>query len=1413
MSRFKTTLRASFPAAVLIALATTQVHADADAWIEFPGGAGPGAGKHVVFLTGDEEYRSEEGLPMLAQILSQKHGFRATVLFAVNPETGEIDPNNASSLPGAATLEDADAIVMLTRFRAWPEEAMAKFVKRVEAGVPIIALRTSTHAFQFPEGSEFRAYNDFGKHVLGEQWVNHWGRHKVEATRGVVEPGAEDNPILRGVVDVFGDSDVYEAYPPADATILLRGQVLAGMQADSPPADYRKARATDKVEQPINDPMMPIAWTRLHRQASGAVNRVFCTTMGAATDLRNEGLRRLIVNAVYWGLEMDVPERADVELIGKYEPTAYGFDGFQRGRTVADVAAALGVGDAKPQTDSTSWQVTPHERIALVGNSLAERMNLFGHFESLLHSRFPKHELVVRNFARPADEVGLRQRPSSYTTIDDPVKVFGAQTYLCFFGFNEAFAGAEGEAGFRVTYESYLDEMTSTYPSTDGKAPRFVIVSPIAWEPTGNPLWPDAIVRNESLRRYAEICREIAEKRGLPFVDLFTPTEQLFVAEAGMQYTINGCHLNEQGDREIALLLDAALFGGEPPAPVDSRQFAALRSAVVEKAWMHAQDHRMLNGWYVYGGRRTWDTETFPREYVKLRAMIAVRDRYVWELAQGKTPAPPDDSQTGELFVPPTRFGNPEQNYSEPEELRYLTPEESIAAMTVPAGYEVKLFASEREFPELAKPCQLNFDNRGRLWAGCMPTYPQWRPGDPLPNDRLLIFEDENGDGRADRCKVFYDKLQCPTGFEFWNGGVLVVDQPRLLWLKDTDGDDKADVVVHLLDGWASDDTHHAVGAFEFSHGGLLHMLEGIAMSTTVETPWGPHRTHGPSGAHVLDPRTLKIRHFQTPGYGNPWCYVFDSWGQGIVGDGTGAQQHWDSPLSGANVAGRRGFDPVFNNQGMRPCVGSEFLLSRHLPDDVQGQFIYACVINMNGIPRFTVEDDRSGFSGHRVMLAATGGDADRKPRPDDLLKSSDKAFRPVDPQLGPDGALWFGDWCNALIGHMQYSQRDPNRDHSRGRIFRLVAKDRPLLTPVTQYGKSEAELLEQLREYEPRTRYRARRELAGRPTDQVVAAVKAWVDALDPADPQFERLQCEALWVLASHHALATDLLDRVLQSKDYHARSAAMHIVADQRDEIPNAPELLAAGVRDAEGRVRLEALRGLSFFPTLTAAQATLAAFDAPLDPWLDYMLQHTLGAQQSAWLDAYQSGSLTADRPAAKQYIADYIARQEPGLKAQVHVKALLNPDTAEDERPGHYEAIAAVGGDRRNGAHVFQRVCATCHRVGQVGYDFGPELSDVGKRLPRQKIIESIIEPSKTVDPKYVTTTLFLSDGKAAAGFVVRTTDDEIELLMAEGKRQVFRMDEIDEVFETNQSSMPENLPVALAPGEFLDVIEYLSSLK
>jgi putative heme-binding domain-containing protein len=1053
------------------------------------------------------------------------------------------------------------------------------------------------------------------------------------------------------------------------------------------------------------------------------------------------------------------------------------------------------------------------ERIALIGNSTAERMNLFGHFEALLHGRFPGKKLVVRNFARPADEVANRQRPADYTKLDDPVAAFGADTYLLFFGFNESFAGPDAVERFKEGYLNLLGELATKYPRDDTKAPpRLVIVSPIAVEPTGDPLMPDADARNKMLALYRDAARDVAARKGLAFVDLFDATRDAFAAEPGRQFTINGCHVNEDGDRLVGKLLDEKLFGAAGSHKLAADAFARLRAAVIDKAWVAMQDHRMVNGWYVYGGRRTWDYETFPREYAKLRNMAAVRDAYVWDIAAGRpVPPQPDDSETGELIVPQTRFGEPRQAYSEnPEGGPVIkSPEDVIKTCTVPEGFEIRLFADERKFPEIAKPAQLAFDSKGRLWISTMPSYPQWKPGDPRPADKLVILEDTDGDEQADRSTVFHDKLHCPTGFQFFDGGVIVMDQPRMLWLKDTDGDDKADVVVHVLDGWATEDTHHTAGAFEASPGGRLHMLEGVAMSTALETPWGPFRNYGSSGAYVLDPRTWKISHFDTPGYGNPWCYVFDEWGQGICGDGTGAAQHWDTPLSGKQYRGRKGMNPVFNTEGMRPVVGSEFLRTRQFPDDVQDQFIYACVINMNGIPRWKFSADGAGFKGERVRH-----DPNDPKTPFDLIKSTDKHFRPVDPQIGPDGALWFGDWANPLIGHMQYSQRDPNRDHVHGRIYRLVYKDKPLLKPETQAGKSIDEVLEHLKSPEWRTRYRARADLQARPRDQVLDAAKAWLGRV-ASHSAAERLATEVLWLQESFHAVDAGLLARLLESPAAEARAAAVRVLTDERDRFPDAEARLIEKATDPHPRVRTEAVRGLSHYPTMPAMQAVIAAADIePSDRFIAYTCDAALGANIDLWKKHHEAGTFASKGTPAFAIVESVLGLDKKAAEIMPHLKILLSKDPkSEEERNKAMTALAGItGGSNDNGKAVFRRVCINCHSLGAEGANLGPNLAGVGKRLDSYKLVESIVDPNAQVDEKYLSTLVVTEDGRSITGLLVSESPEEVVIF--DGKQQNrIATSEIEERLKLKQSSMPEGLAATLSPNELLDVVEFLRSLK
>lgn len=330
---------------ILAALAIPQPAQD---WVVYEGGSGPGKGKSIVFLTGDEEYRSEEGLPQLAKILAQRHGFKCTVLFSIDA-LGDIDPKTKNNEPGLEALETADLCVMLLRFREWPDAQMSHFVNYYLAGKPIIALRTSTHAFDYAATSEspYRKFGwqskewpgGFGRQVLGETWISHWGDHGRQATRGIIPEDAKTNAILRGVDDLFVTTDVYEAAPPPDAQILVRSQVLSGMNPEDAPATGRKKTAQG-IEQDINSPMMPIAWVRQRRNESGKVNKILTTTMGAATDLMNEGVRRLLVNGVYWaaGLERKIPRRANVDFVGAYQPSPFGFDGFRKGVKPAALA-------------------------------------------------------------------------------------------------------------------------------------------------------------------------------------------------------------------------------------------------------------------------------------------------------------------------------------------------------------------------------------------------------------------------------------------------------------------------------------------------------------------------------------------------------------------------------------------------------------------------------------------------------------------------------------------------------------------------------------------------------------------------------------------------------------------------------------------------------------------------------------------------------------------------------------------------------------------------------------------------------------------------------------------------------------------------------------------------------------------
>lgn len=1197
--------------------------------VVYEGGDGPGKGKHVVFISGDEEYRGEEGLPMLAKVLSQRHGFKATVLFPLGDD-GTINPDKNKSLPGAEALDSADAIVMLLRWRAWPDEQMRHFSDAYRRGVPIVALRTSTHPFKF-DGGQFKDFNSFGKRVVGEEWVSHWGRHKAEATRGVIEPSAKDDAVLRGVDDVFGDTDVYEANPPADAKILLRGQVLKGMKPTDPPADYRKKTAAG-TEQGVNDPMMPVAWTRVHKNEAGKENKVFCTTLGAATDLQSEGLRRLVVNAVYWAVGIEVPARADVSYVGEYQPTMYGFGGYRKG--VKPETHALPAGAGASDSPANRFELKKGEHIALIGNALPDRMQHDGYFETLVHARFPEHDLVFRNLAVAGDELTKRHRSENFGSPDEWLTRVKADVVFAFFGFNESFKGTEGLNQFKSDLDAFLKGTQKKNYSGRGAA-RVVLFSPIANEKHQDPNYPDPTEANARIQMYTAAMLEVATSNGVRFVDLFTPTQALYTAAKidGKSLTINGMHLSAEGDRLLAAVMARALFGEQPPASDNEK----LRVAVNEKnAQWHAR-YRTVDGYNVYGGRSKMEYEqgtggpklsnykVMQEEMSQRDVLTANRDKVVWAAARGKE-LKPDDSN----LPPVTKVRSNKPGPNPDESFPILTAEQSMAKLKLHPGLKANVFASEEQFPELVNPVQMAWDTKGRLWVAAWYTYPERTPTSPR-GDSLLVFEDVDGDGKADKCSTFLDNLNCPTGFQFYKDGVLLMQAPDLWFVRDTDGDGRADWKERVLMGLDSADSHHTTNSMVFEPGGAVYLSDGVFHRTQVETARGVVRNDD-AAIYRYEPRTNKFQTHISYGFANPHGRVVDYWGNDFVTDATGNNTYFGPAFSGhLDYPQKHKSLRQFWERPSRPCPGTGILTSRHFPDDWQNNFLNLNVISFQGCYRVKVKQEGSGLWGESLP---------------DLFYSEDPNFRPTFINVGPDGALYFADWHNPIIGHLQHHLRDPNRDHAHGRVYRLTYEGRPLMKPAKIDGQPIAALLELLKEPENQTRELAKVELGEHDSAEVVSAVKKWAGALDKKDPAYEHHMMEALWVHQWHNIVDLGLLGRMLASTEPNARAAATKVLCDWRDRVPNVMAMLAKQAADDSPRVRLEAVRAASFFPTADAVGIVLAAKKLKTDYYLDYTIGETMRQLEPFARKALSAGGqIAGGDPAGMEYFLGVLSAGE------------------------------------------------------------------------------------------------------------------------------------------------------------------------
>lgn len=531
--------------------------------------------------------------------------------------------------------------------------------------------------------------------------------------------------------------------------------------------------------------------------------------------------------------------------------------------------------------------------------------------------------------------------------------------------------------------------------------------------------------------------------------------------------------------------------------------------------------------------------------------------------------------------------------------------EEELASFTVAEGYTVELYASEEQ--GVIKPTAMRWDEQGRLWVLTSPTYPQLKPGH-LPGDRLIVLEDTNSDGRPDRSKVFVDHLNIPLGFELGNGGVYLGEQTRLLFLKDINNDLRADTIETVFSGFGTSDAHQTINSFMWSPSGELFFSQGYHIFSRIETPWGIRKSNRAS-IWRYRPKLGQLDNFldEATASDNPWGLNFDDWGR-VFNKSNAQGMYFTSP--GLIVNSQKAMLPQIGAASNKSGI-IEIIRSSHFPDSVQNDFLVAGYYN-NRIDRMKISKDGSGYSA-RLM--------------EPLLVSSGTAFRPVDIKTGPDGAVYVLDWYNPVIGHYQASMRDPSRDKSHGRIWRITANNRPLSQKPVLTQQPVSALLEHLRSPEHWTRYQTRRLLAALPTGEVQPALDNWLENLDPRDRQYEAGLREAMFVYMSHELVNEQLLRRLSRSANPDARALAAQAVERWWPALGSPLNYLSALVNDPSPNVRLMAVVAVGNIPKAESMLVAAKALDHPTDKFILYALEKAVNALKNYWSPALRDGLLT------------------------------------------------------------------------------------------------------------------------------------------------------------------------------------------
>ena len=813
------------------------------------------------------------------------------------------------------------------------------------------------------------------------------------------------------------------------------------------------------------------------------------------------------------------------------------------------------------------------ERIALIGNTLFDRMRNFGHFEALIQKAHPKHEIILRNLSWSADEIDLQPRPANFADIEQHLTSFESSLIIAAFGFNESFAGNKGKKDFEIRFIKFLNDLKSkTYNGIS--APKVVIISPIPNENVAGVNAAD--MNNANLEKYTQVMEKVALAEKVGFVNSY----QYLLPRMDDQsddLTINGCHLNEMGYLEFSKVLFQRIFSKSIP-PLDND----VKAAVIEKNNQHFFRYRPLNTFYYTGGRRgSYGYLDFLPAMRNFDIMISNRDQRIHKLVMGLNPNPIINDSN----VPPLPITNESRGANQ-----WLSPREEKAAFKVDPRFEVSLFASEEEFPDLACPIQMRWDGLGRMWVSCSTTYPHVYPGQS-PNDKIIILEDIDKDGKADKSSIWAEGLNVPLSFEFGNGGVYVSEEPHMTFLKDTNGDGKADLREIPLTGFGCEDSHHALHDFAWTPDGDLIFRESIFHHTQVETPYGPVRQQN-SGWFAWEPKLHKLTAFGTHPSTNPWGVTFDDWGQHVASYPIFASAH-------------HALDPPYPEQHPRPSglqaysgvCGQEFIDFPNWPEELQGMMVKVRYKSTNRVELLKWKEYDYGFEEEYVS---------------DIIFSTNLSFIPVDLRYGPRGAMYICDWYNPVKGHAQYSLRDERRDRKSGRIWRIMPKKAEPVNPPKIYGTSLPQLLNLLKQPEYRYRYWAKREIREMEPIKVKSALDHWIKNLNPEDPRYRHHQVEAMWAYRNVEQSNIPLLAELLQCENHNARAAAARQLRYWHSLSKQGDALLKKAAFDQNGLVRLEAAIACSYIGTEKAFETLKAISTQPNDGHLSYAIKTSFGS---------------------------------------------------------------------------------------------------------------------------------------------------------------------------------------------------------